>query len=72
MLVAVTPAPQPEDSPGVFWTIRDCYGYFAYLLEKWEPEGCHRTEGFGIGGLRVGGESSLSGTVFRISIVPHV
>ncbi|OAL45519.1 hypothetical protein IQ07DRAFT_591327 [Pyrenochaeta sp. DS3sAY3a] len=69
---AVTPAVQPAGSAGVFWTIQDCYGYFAVLLEKWEPEGCHRAEGFGTGGLRVGGESSLNGSIFRISIVPAV
>jgi hypothetical protein len=67
--VSVTPAAQPETSAGVFWTASDCYGYFAYMLEKWEPEGCHSQEGFGIGNITVGGESSLAGTVFKIEIV---
>ncbi|CAO2650091.1 Nn.00g013830.m01.CDS01 [Neocucurbitaria sp. VM-36] len=60
----VSPAAQPAESAGVFWTVADCYGYFAYLLA-----GCHGEAGFGTGRLRVGGESSLNGTVFDISIV---
>lgn len=67
--VSVTPAAQPENSAGVFWTAQDCYGYFAYMLEKWEPEGCHTTRGFGIGNITAGGESSLAGTVFKVEIV---
>lgn len=67
--VSVTPAAQPETSAGVFWTAQDCYGYFSYMLEKWEPEGCHTQQGFGIGNITVGGDSSLAGTVFKVEIV---
>ncbi|KAF3041364.1 hypothetical protein E8E12_008402 [Didymella heteroderae] len=67
--LSVTPAAQPETSAGVFWTAQDCYGYFAYMLEKWEPEGCHTQQGFGIGNITVGGDSSLAGTVFKVEIV---
>ncbi|KAH7383817.1 hypothetical protein BKA66DRAFT_462846 [Pyrenochaeta sp. MPI-SDFR-AT-0127] len=66
---AVTPGAQPEDSAGVFWTVQDCYGYFAYLLEEWEPKGCHRQEGFGVGSITVGDAVSLKGTVFEVTIV---
>lgn len=69
MTVSVTPAPQSEDSVGVFWTVQDCYGYFAYMLEEWMPLGCHREEGSGVGNITVGGEGSLNGTVFEVSIV---
>ncbi|KAF3007608.1 hypothetical protein E8E13_007916 [Curvularia kusanoi] len=67
--LSVIPAAQPEPSPGVFWTAQDCYGYFAYMLEKMEPEGCHTQQGFGIGNITVGGDSSLAGTVFQVKIV---
>ncbi|KAF2022776.1 hypothetical protein EK21DRAFT_119403 [Setomelanomma holmii] len=67
---AVTPAPQPKESAGVFWTKQDCYGYFAHMLGTWEPEDCHTDKGFGIGNITVGGESSLKGTVFEVTIVP--
>ncbi|UPX20152.1 uncharacterized protein EKO05_0010394 [Ascochyta rabiei] len=67
--LSVTPATQPETSAGVFWTSQDCYGYFAYMLEKWEPEGCHTQQGFGVGNITVGGQSSLAGTVFKVEIV---
>ncbi|KAJ4336423.1 hypothetical protein N0V87_005439 [Didymella glomerata] len=67
--LSVTPAAQPETSAGVFWTAQDCYGYFSYMLEKWEPEGCHTQQGFGIGNITVGGDSSLAGTVFKVEIV---
>lgn len=67
--VSVTPAAQSKTSAGVFWTAQDCYGYFAYMLEKWEPQGCHNQQGFGIGNITVGGDSSLTGTVFKVEIV---
>ncbi|KAF3031756.1 hypothetical protein E8E11_000782 [Didymella keratinophila] len=67
--LSVNPAAQPETSAGVFWTAQDCYGYFAYMLQKWEPQGCHTQAGFGIGNITVGGESSLAGTVFKVEIV---
>jgi hypothetical protein len=41
------------------------------MLEKSEPEGCHNSIGFGIGNITVGGESSLKGTVFEVTIVPE-
>ncbi|KAH7082617.1 hypothetical protein BKA63DRAFT_529659 [Paraphoma chrysanthemicola] len=68
---SVTPAPQPADSAGVFWTKKDCYGYFAHMLEKWEPEGCHTNKGFGVGKITVGGEDTLKDTVFEVTIVPE-
>ncbi|KAL1597601.1 hypothetical protein SLS59_007298 [Nothophoma quercina] len=67
--LSVTPAAQAKTSAGVFWTAQDCYGYFAYMLENWEPEGCHSQRGFGIGNITVGGDSSLAGTVFKVEIV---
>ena len=67
--VSVTPAVQLETSAGVFWTAQDCYGYFAYMLERWEPDGCHTERGFGIGNITVGGVSSLAGTFFKVEIV---
>jgi hypothetical protein len=68
-IVAVTPATQPENSPGVFWTWEECYGYFEYMLEKWVPEGCHTENGFHIGNITVGGETTLKDTVFDVTIV---
>jgi hypothetical protein len=66
----VTPPTQNETSAAtIFWTKDDCYGYLLQLLQKYEPEGCHRQEGFGIGSLTVGGDSSLAGTVFTTEIV---
>lgn len=67
--VSVTPSMQPDTSAGVFWTVQDCYGYFAYMLQKTEPEGCHTQQGFGIGNVTIGGNSSLSGTVFKVEII---
>ncbi|KAJ4991598.1 hypothetical protein SVAN01_02979 [Stagonosporopsis vannaccii] len=66
---SVIPAAQPESSPGVFWTAQDCYGYFAHMLQEVEPEGCHTSQGFGIGSITVGGDTSLAGTMFKVEIV---
>ncbi|KAI4639274.1 hypothetical protein J4E93_009453 [Alternaria ventricosa] len=66
----VTPASQPEDSAGVFWKVEDCYGYFARMLQKSGKEGCHTDAGSGSGNVTVGGDSSLAGTIFKVSIVP--
>ncbi|KAI4657550.1 uncharacterized protein J4E78_005937 [Alternaria triticimaculans] len=66
----VTPASQPEDSAGVFWKVEDCYGYFARMLQKEGKEGCHNDVGSGSGNVTVGGDSSLAGTIFKVSIVP--
>ncbi|KAI4926256.1 hypothetical protein J4E85_006548 [Alternaria conjuncta] len=66
----VTPASQPEDSAGVFWKVEDCYGYFARMLQKEGKEGCHNSVGSGSGNVTVGGDSSLAGTIFKVSIVP--
>ncbi|KAH6870388.1 hypothetical protein J4E91_009867 [Alternaria rosae] len=66
----VTPASQPEDSAGVFWKVEDCYGYFARMLQKEGKEGCHNSVGSGSGNVTVGGDSSLAGTVFKVSVVP--
>ncbi|KAI4910857.1 hypothetical protein J4E90_007113 [Alternaria incomplexa] len=66
----VTPASQPEDSAGVFWKVEDCYGYFARMLQKSGKEGCHNDVGSGSGNVTVGGDSSLAGTIFKVSIVP--
>jgi hypothetical protein len=41
------------------------------MLNTWEPEGCHGSKGSGIGSMVVGGDSSLKGTVFEVSIVPQ-
>jgi hypothetical protein len=69
--VAVTPAPQPSDSAGVFWSRDECYGYFSHMLSKQESEGgCHTENGFGIGKITAGGDSSLKDTVFEVTIVP--
>lgn len=69
--VAVTPAQQPLDSAGVFWTREECYGYFAHMLEKQESEGgCHTEKGFGVGKITAGGDSVLKDTVFEVTIVP--
>ncbi|EOA88006.1 uncharacterized protein SETTUDRAFT_168789 [Exserohilum turcica Et28A] len=65
----VTPAAQPKDSPGVFWQVNDCYGYFANLLQKQGPDGCYSAVGSGVGSITVGGDSTLAGTVFKVSIV---
>jgi hypothetical protein len=65
----VTPAAQTVSSQEVFWTAHDCYGYFAYMLQKMEPEGCHTQKGFGIGNITVGGDSRLAGTMFKVEIV---
>ncbi|KAF1848880.1 uncharacterized protein K460DRAFT_304457 [Cucurbitaria berberidis CBS 394.84] len=62
---AVTPAQQPPESAGVFWTVADCYGYFVYLLA-----GCHSQQGFGVGRIVVGGNTSLNGTMLETTIVP--
>lgn len=70
VIVDVTPASQPEDSAGVFWKVEDCYGYFARMLQKEGKEGCHNSVGSGSGNVTVGGDSSLAGTVFKVSIVP--
>ena len=69
-VVDVTPASQPEDSAGVFWKVEDCYGYFARMLQKEGKEGCHNSVGSGSGNVTVGGDSSLAGTIFKVSIVP--
>jgi hypothetical protein len=68
--VDVTPASQPEDSAGVFWKVEDCYGYFARMLQKSGKEGCHNNVGSGVGNVTVGGDASLAGTIFKISITP--
>jgi hypothetical protein len=70
-IVTVTPVAQPEDSAGVSWTKQDCYGYFAYMLENEKPKGCHNNKGFGVGNIKVGGDSSLKDTVFEVTIVPE-
>jgi hypothetical protein len=67
--VTVTPAAQKYDSPGVFWSKQECYGYFAHMLEKWKPEGCHTNRGFGIGKVKVGGEDTLKDAVFEVTFV---
>jgi hypothetical protein len=67
--VGVTPGAQPENSPGAFWTREECFGYFEYMLEKWVPEGCHTNNGFHIGNITVGGETTLKDTVFEVTIV---
>ncbi|KAF1935395.1 hypothetical protein EJ02DRAFT_507105 [Clathrospora elynae] len=67
----VTPALQPLDSAGVFWTVEDCYGYFARMLQKSGSEGCHNGIGSGTGSVEVGGNSTLAGTVFKVTIVPE-
>ncbi|KAF2832494.1 hypothetical protein CC86DRAFT_90332 [Ophiobolus disseminans] len=64
----VTPPTQPSDL-GARWAKEDCYGYFAHVLDKWEPEGCHTNQGMGIGSITVGSESPLKGTVFEVAIV---
>lgn len=71
MAVSVKPAPQPKNAPPVMWTKQECYGYFAQMLEKSQPDGCHSEEGFGTGKLVVDGESAFNfkGTTFEISIV---
>jgi hypothetical protein len=71
MTVAVTPAPQSNPAPGVFWTKQECYGYFEHLLMRWEPEGCYTSKGSGIGNVKVGGEGSLKDAVFEVTIVPE-
>lgn len=68
-LVDVTPATQPDNSAGVFWKVEDCYGYFARMLEKSGSEGCHNGVGSGIGSAKVGGDSSLADTEFKVTIV---
>lgn len=65
----MTPAAQTVSSQEVFWTAQDCYGYFAYMLQNMEPEGCHTQKGFGIGNITVGGDSRLAETVFKVEIV---
>ncbi|KAF1972766.1 hypothetical protein BU23DRAFT_157589 [Bimuria novae-zelandiae CBS 107.79] len=67
---AVTPAEQPEGTPGVFLTKTECEGYFQELLLKSDPEGCN-VQGLGpsAGTLTVGGTSSLKDTVFSVSFV---
>ena len=67
--VSVTPARQPPNSAGVFWTVQDCYGYFAYMLDQWVPLGCHDDDGFGVGNVTVGGEESLAGARFEVSFL---
>lgn len=66
----MTPAEQPENSPGVFMTKADCKGYFQELLLKTGSEGCNM-QGLGpsAGTLAVGGTSSLKNTVFAVSFV---
>jgi hypothetical protein len=39
------------------------------MLQKMEPEGCHTQKGFGIGNITVGGDSRLTGTVFKVEIM---
>jgi hypothetical protein len=71
LVVAATPAPQPSDSAGVFWSRDECYGYFSHMLSKQESEGgCHTEKGFAIGKITAGGDSSLKDTVFEVTIVP--
>lgn len=73
MIVTVTPAPQPANTAGVFWTIQDCYGYFAHLLEKSEAlGGCHADSGSSTGNLTAGAGDLLAGTKFDISLVSGV
>lgn len=67
----VTPAPQGEDSAGVFWTVNDCYGYFNRMLQTPPPDGCQNDVGSGVGSITVGGNSTLAGTVFKVTIVPE-
>ena len=69
-LVEVTPAVQPENSSGVFWTVSDCYGYFAHMLQKSAPNGCHNGVASSIGSVKVGGDSTLAGTEFKIAVTP--
>lgn len=41
------------------------------MLEKWEDKGgCHTNKGFGIGKIEAGGDTSLRGTMFEVTIVP--
>ncbi|KAL1792857.1 hypothetical protein ACET3X_009364 [Alternaria dauci] len=65
----VTPATQPENSAGVFWKVEDCYGYFARMLQNPGSEGCHNGVGSGTGSVKVGGDSSLAGAEFSVTIV---
>ncbi|KAI2482550.1 hypothetical protein Ptr902_04866 [Pyrenophora tritici-repentis] len=66
----VTPAAQPANSPGVFWTVRDCYGYFAHMLQKSTPDGCFNGVAASIGSVKVGGDSTLAGTEFKVAVTP--
>ncbi|KAH8723464.1 hypothetical protein GQ44DRAFT_728740 [Phaeosphaeriaceae sp. PMI808] len=68
---SVTPATQPLLSPGAFWTRQDCYGYFSYMLGKWDPDGCHTNKGYGVGNMTVGDDgSTLKDSVFEVKFVP--
>lgn len=69
--VDVTPAAQSENSAGVRWRKEDCYGYLAHMLQKSGPEGCHNGVASGVGSVKVGGNSTLTGTEFKVSIVPR-
>ncbi|KAF2846186.1 hypothetical protein T440DRAFT_482740 [Plenodomus tracheiphilus IPT5] len=69
--LAVYPPEHPENPAGVFWTVKDCYGYFAQLLTNWVDQGgCHTNAGFGLGNITAGAGNSLEGTVFEVSVVP--
>ncbi|KAF2655443.1 hypothetical protein K491DRAFT_692905 [Lophiostoma macrostomum CBS 122681] len=67
---SVTPASQ--NSAPVMWEPADCYGYLNHILmakDTASPKGCYAGSGAGIGDLTVGGASSLTGTVFNVTIV---
>ncbi|KAH7412320.1 hypothetical protein DE146DRAFT_275767 [Phaeosphaeria sp. MPI-PUGE-AT-0046c] len=66
---SVTPNAQPEDAPPVQWTKQECYGYFSQMLQKSQPEGCRREQGFGTGKLVAGGDSPFKGMIFEVAIV---
>ncbi|CBY01400.1 hypothetical protein IAQ61_003226 [Plenodomus lingam] len=68
--LAVYPPAQPKNEAGVFWQVKDCYGYFAHLLVNWvDKGGCHSNAGFGLGNITAGVESSLEGTIFEVTVV---
>lgn len=68
VIVTVTPATSALSASTLFWRVADCYGYFAYMLVKAEPQGCHNSKGFGIGSI-VAGAGPLAGTKFEVTIV---
>ncbi|KAH9878100.1 hypothetical protein J1614_003317 [Plenodomus biglobosus] len=68
--LAVYPPQEPKNEAGVFWQVKDCYGYFAHMLVNWVGKGgCHSNAGFGLGNITAGTGSSLEGTIFEITAV---